>query len=142
MKSSTLLSIIVFITSLYYSHQLYLRYTSKDKIMSNFEPPVDLPEICGRLPPRETSYKPSGKMIDLEGQDKLYETGDTSSKLAIIAVYDIWALSPNLKENLDRIGEAAKVDVVMPDYYRGDAWSVERMCVLYLYTLVLGPYNS
>ena len=128
MKTSTLISIIVFVVSSYYSHQLYLRYAANNTVetMSDFEPSTDLPEICGRLPPRPTDYQPQGQMIKLDSTDRLYETGSISSTMAILAFYDIWALSPNLKQNLDRIGEAAKVHVVMPDFYRGDAWTTER----------------
>lgn len=65
-------------------------------------------------------------MIELEGKDTAYETGASDSDQGIIAIYDVWALSTNLKENLDRIGTATKARVVMPDYYRGQAWTAER----------------
>lgn len=49
-------------------------------------------------------------------------TGSKDAKNAIIAMYDIFGYWPQTQQGADLLAEATKTVVVMPDFFRGNAW--------------------
>lgn len=70
-------------------------------------------------PPQEVAYTPKGHLT--------YEVGSTTSKNAIIYIYDIFGFTPQAYEVADLIAQSTGARVVAPDFFQGAPCSVERV---------------
>jgi len=106
------------------AYTLTLGQGSKDMYQNT----MDMPESCVNAPPVQSNYTPKGRTFTLSDSEipdiLLYETGNlTSSKIAI-AAYDIFGFSENqTKQVADIIAAELNIRVVMPDFFRGSAFS-------------------
>eukprot|EP00484_Ammonia_sp_Unknown_P004496 CAMPEP_0197057594 /NCGR_PEP_ID=MMETSP1384-20130603/98776_1 /TAXON_ID=29189 /ORGANISM="Ammonia sp." /LENGTH=250 /DNA_ID=CAMNT_0042492077 /DNA_START=37 /DNA_END=789 /DNA_ORIENTATION=- len=75
-------------------------------------------------PPKKSNYKPKGKFSKLQDLP-IYEVG--TAKKVIIFIYDIFGwneVSKNVFEFADDLAGSGPFSVIMPDFYRGEPWSV------------------
>lgn len=56
---------------------------------------------CCKLPPVQTEYSPKGDYTELAGL-KTYSAGPEDAKEAILVVYDIFGLSPQILQGASR----------------------------------------
>jgi len=80
-----------------------------------------VPEHCLKDKPVHSDYAPKGSEYEI-GNVTVYETDNRSAKRVLIAVYDIFGLTNNMKEVCDTIADMYDFRVVMPDFFRGFWW--------------------
>jgi len=80
-----------------------------------------VPEHCLTGKPIHSNYTPKGSEREI-GNLTVYESDNRSSKRLLIAVYDIFGFSDNMKEVVDTIADLYGFRVVMPDFFRGFWW--------------------
>jgi dienelactone hydrolase len=86
---------------------------------------MSIPKACCTLPPVESNYEPKGTISTLDGGLEVYETGVVDSERLLLCTYDIFGFHPVTKQFCDKLGSAG-YRVVMPDYFRGQAFSLEN----------------
>jgi len=80
-----------------------------------------VPEPCLSMKPIEGNYTPKGSEYEI-GNITVYEAHNRTSNRLLIAVYDIFGLSTNMKQVVDTIADRYNFRVVMPDFFRGVWW--------------------
>ncbi|CAL8122783.1 unnamed protein product [Orchesella dallaii] len=80
-----------------------------------------VPEHCLKGKAIEANYTPKGGEYEI-GNLTVYESQNRAAKRVLIAVYDIFGLSTNMKQVVDSIAELYDFRVVMPDFFRGVYW--------------------
>ncbi|ORZ22631.1 Alpha/Beta hydrolase protein [Absidia repens] len=83
-------------------------------------------KACCTIAPVESNYTAVGKMEQV-GDLPCYVVGPADAKKAIVVIYDIFALHNNTKQFADILAKKCNYKVVMPDFFRGDACSVELL---------------
>lgn len=69
----------------------------------------------------EADYNPEGHEFGI-GNLSVYETQDEAPKRLLIAIYDIFGVSNNVKLFADKIAADYDFRVVVPDVFRGVPW--------------------
>lgn len=80
-----------------------------------------VPEHCMTAKAIEANYTPKGTEYEI-GNLTVYEAQNRTAKRVLIAVYDIFGLSTNMKQVVDQVSELYDFRVVMPDFFRGIYW--------------------
>jgi dienelactone hydrolase len=80
-----------------------------------------VPEHCLKGKAIEANYTPRGGEYEI-GNLTVYESQNRAAKRVLIAVYDIFGLSTNMKQVVDTIAELHDFRVVLPDFFRGNVW--------------------
>ncbi|CDH49969.1 dienelactone hydrolase family protein [Lichtheimia corymbifera JMRC:FSU:9682] len=83
---------------------------------------------CCTIPPVASDYQAVGT-IEKVGADELpvYVVGPKDAKKAILVIYDIFGLHNNTKQFCDILAKECGYKVVMPDFFRGEPWTDEKM---------------
>jgi len=82
---------------------------------------AQLTEACCTLPPAKFDSNPIGQ-TEKWGDLPVYTVGDKNSHAAIVAIYDIFGPHNNTLQFVDRLAQAGKFRVVVPDFFRGSPW--------------------
>ncbi|KAG0173532.1 hypothetical protein DFQ28_008198 [Apophysomyces sp. BC1034] len=77
---------------------------------------------CCTIPPVDSNYTPKGKFENI-GDLPVYTVGPSDAKKAIIVIYDIFGLHKNTQQFCDVLAEHRGYKVLLPDFFRGDAWN-------------------
>jgi hypothetical protein len=103
---------------------------------------MSLPHACCTLPPVKSDYAPVGSVVEVNGM-QVYSVGPTDAKVALIGFYDIFGFHNNSKQVrappylcscsgpngavqfCDLVARAAHARVLLPDFFRGGAWTEE-----------------
>lgn len=105
--------LLVLVSVIYLCHSANL-----DRVMYDVSV---VPTHCLQGKPIVANYTPRGSEYEL-GNLTVYESQNRAAKRLLIAVYDIFGLSTNMKQVVDTIAELYDFRVVMPDFFRGTAW--------------------
>ncbi|OZJ02296.1 hypothetical protein BZG36_05067 [Bifiguratus adelaidae] len=81
---------------------------------------------CCTIPPVKSDYSPKGEIFQIEDMD-VYTVGPKGTKTAILVIYDIFGFHPNTKQFADRLAEHSKVNVIMPDFFRGKPFTEQDL---------------
>mmetsp|Transcript_3509 Transcript_3509/g.6137 ORF Transcript_3509/g.6137 Transcript_3509/m.6137 type:complete len:252 (-) Transcript_3509:75-830(-) len=76
--------------------------------------------------PKPSTYSPKGKFLKL-GDLSVYQIG--SGKKVVILIYDIFGwndVNKNVFEFADDLSGLGACTVLMPDFYRGEAWPIDQ----------------
>ncbi|KAG9287119.1 hypothetical protein G9A89_001013 [Geosiphon pyriformis] len=84
------------------------------------------PVAVGRsIPSVQSDYEAVGSYIEIANMTA-YDSGSRNSKKAIICAYEFVGFHPNLEQICDLLA-AQGYRVVMPDFFRGNWWGIERL---------------
>ncbi|KDQ20454.1 hypothetical protein BOTBODRAFT_40628 [Botryobasidium botryosum FD-172 SS1] len=84
-------------------------------------------EACCALPAVvETGYEPKGSITAYDTFDKTYVIAPEGARSAIIIVYDIFGISPQIMQGADIVSKALNAKVVVPDFFRGNERDVNN----------------
>lgn len=108
--------LIVLVSVIYLCHSANL-----DRVMYDVS---IVPTHCLQTKPIVANYTPRGGEYEI-GNLTVYESQNRAAKRLLIAVYDIFGMSTNMKQVVDTIAEMYDFRVVMPDFFRGTAWKDE-----------------
>lgn len=75
-------------------------------------------DACCRLPPASSDYSPKGSW-DTVAELKTYVTGPADATRAIVFIYDIFGPAPQTLQGADRLADAVKALVLVPDFFKG-----------------------
>lgn len=81
-----------------------------------------VPEHCLKGKAIESNYTPRGEEYEI-GNLTVYESQNRAAQRVLIAVYDIFGLSTNMKQVVDSIAELHDFRVVLPDFFHGSSWN-------------------
>lgn len=85
-----------------------------------------LPAQCCTLPPLKSSYSPVGETFAILGKERkpieIYSVGPSDAEYGLLCVFDIFGMTPNTKQGCDALSKATGYRVVLPDFFRGEAW--------------------
>ncbi|RUS21856.1 Alpha/Beta hydrolase protein [Endogone sp. FLAS-F59071] len=87
---------------------------------------MSLPPTCCSVPSVESDYASIGVTERVEDID-LYTVGPKDAKRAVVLIYDVFGPHPNTKQFADILAKTHGFYVVIPDFFRGDAWNAEKM---------------
>ncbi|ORZ39818.1 Alpha/Beta hydrolase protein [Catenaria anguillulae PL171] len=83
-------------------------------------------KACCSIPPIASTYQPKGTNLKLSNGVNAYVTGPANAKLGIVHVYDIFGFHPATEQVADLIAESLGARLVMPDFWLGKPWSLEK----------------
>lgn len=78
-------------------------------------------EHCMKGKAIEANYTPKGGEYEI-GNITVYEAENRTAKRVVIAVYDIFGPSTNIKQVVDELSNMYNMRVVLPDFFRGHSW--------------------
>ena len=81
--------------------------------------PTDIPPVV-----KADAYKESGSWEEVNGM-KVYLAGPKDAKSAVLLVYDIFGIHPNVLQISDSLAKEGH-RVVMPDLFRGKEWPIAK----------------
>jgi dienelactone hydrolase len=80
-------------------------------------------EACCKIPPIKADYTPKGEYVTLAGI-KTYKTGPATADTAIILVYDVFGLVPQVLQGADILAHstssAHQYQAYLPDFMNGE----------------------
>ncbi|KAJ5771562.1 hypothetical protein N7520_002091 [Penicillium odoratum] len=86
-------------------------------------------EACRTIPPViSQDYTPQGEYETLAGL-KTYITGNASSTIGLVDIYDIFGLSNQTLQGADLLAQRLNALVLVPDFFEGDALSHDTVPV-------------
>lgn len=77
------------------------------------------PACCSRNAVVTGEYTPKGTYTKIAGLD-VYQTGDASSKRAILLVYDVFGLASQTLQGADRLASSVNALILIPDFFEGE----------------------
>ncbi len=90
---------------------------------------MSMPAACCSLPPVKSDYVPVGKTEKFLDMD-VYVVGPADAKVALIGIYDIFGFHKNSFQFCDLLAQGTGFKVVLPDFFRGDACTEEKIAKL------------
>lgn len=80
-------------------------------------------EACCKIPPIQAEYSPKGEYVNIAGL-KTYKTGPATADTAIVLVYDVFGLVPQILQGADILAHSTSSDhqyqAYMPDFMKGE----------------------
>lgn len=107
--------VVLFFSLIYAVHSAALTY---DLFASR-------PKHCMEGKMIESNYTPRGSEYEI-GNLTVYESDNRAAQRLLIAVHDIFGMHENIKQIADEIGNLYNFRVIVPDFFHGFPWDLDR----------------